>query len=87
MKWWVRIKDLKGHRWLPFYLPIIGTILYIVLVLIAVPSQFGDKSESESADAEKAATDKGAPPASSAKRARRPGPRPPAAATGSPANP
>jgi len=87
MKWWARLKDLKGNRWLPFYLPIIGTLLYIALALVAVPSQFGDKPESDSAEAEKTATDKGTPRADSTKKPRRLTPHPPAAPSSAPPNP
>ena len=82
MKWWARIKDLRNHRWLPFYLPIIGTILYIIVVLIAVPSQFGEKADAESGDAEKTA-DKSHAGTSVTKKARRPGLVAPAAAKAS----
>ncbi len=55
MKWWIRLKELRRNRWLPFYLPIIGTLLYIALVLILIPTEVGDK-ESEGTDAEPSAS-------------------------------
>ena len=55
MKWWVQIKELQRHRWLPFFLPVIGTLLYIALAMLAIPSDFGDKSESEPTEVEKPA--------------------------------
>ncbi len=62
MKWWVQIKQLQRHRWLLFFLPVIGTLLYIVLAILAIPSDFGDKSESDATEVEK--------PARGARRAR-----------------
>ena len=53
MKLWIRIKQLQRHRWLPFFLPVIGTLIYIVLAVLAIPSEFGDKSESEAPEVEK----------------------------------
>ncbi len=53
MKWWVRFKQLKGHRWLPFFLPVVGTLLYIALAVLMIPSEIGDKPEGDAADVEK----------------------------------
>jgi hypothetical protein len=62
MKWWVRLKQLQRHRWLPFFLPVVGTLLYIALALLAIPSDLRDKSDSDVGEPEK--------PANSAKRVR-----------------
>jgi hypothetical protein len=53
MKWWVRLKQLKGHRWLPFFLPVVGTLLYIALAVLMIPSEIGDKPEGDAAEVEK----------------------------------
>ena len=55
MKWWVQIKELQRHRWLPFFLPVIGTLLYIALAMLAIPSDLGDKPESEAPEVERPA--------------------------------
>ena len=62
-------------------------VLGVALALVAVPSQFGDKPESDSAEAEKTATDKGTPRADSTKKPRRLTPHPPAAPSSAPPNP
>ncbi len=53
MKWWLRLKQLKGHRWLPFFLPVVGTLLYIALAVLMIPSEIGDKTEGDAAEIEK----------------------------------
>jgi hypothetical protein len=72
MKWWNRVRELRHNRWLPFYLPIIGTLLYIALVLLLVPTDF-DQKDTETADSETAASASSGPPAhpSALPRARR----------------
>jgi len=57
MKWWDRLKQLQKHRWLPFFLPVVGTLLYILIAVLFVPSEFGEKSESTSLDADKPSAD------------------------------
>ena len=83
MKWWTRIKELRRNRWLPFYLPIIGTLLYIALVLIAIPSELSDKDK-EGTDVEPAPSASAglAPRAIAGRRSRGPslGPKPPGSA-------
>ena len=82
MKWWTRIKDLKHNRWLPFYLPIIGTLLYIGLVLIAIPTELSDKDKDADAEPAPSASARAAPRATAARRSRGPslGPKPPGSA-------
>jgi hypothetical protein len=53
MKWWSRIKELRTNRWLPFYLPIIGTLLYIAVVLLLIPTELNEKT-AESTEVEPA---------------------------------
>jgi hypothetical protein len=57
MKWWDRLKQLQMHPWLPFFLPVIGTLLYIAIALLLVPSEFGEKSDSDATDSEKVSVD------------------------------
>jgi hypothetical protein len=63
MKWWARFNQLKRHRWLPFFLPVVGTLFYIALALLVVPSDLGEKVDNENGDVEK-------PPTSAVKRTR-----------------
>ncbi len=90
MKWWTRIKELRRNRWLPFYLPIIGTLLYIALVLIAIPTELSEKDkdkDKEGMDLEPAPSAKTgvAPRATAGRRSRGPslGPKPPGSAAAS----
>ena len=57
MKWWERLKQIQKHRWLPFFLPVIGTLLYIAIAVLLVPSEFGDKADNDGAESEKASAD------------------------------
>ena len=59
MKWWDRLKQLQKHRWLPFFLPVVGTLLYIFIAVLCVPSEFGEKSDPASLDSEKPSADLG----------------------------
>jgi hypothetical protein len=59
MKWWDRLKQLQKHRWLPFFLPVVGTLLYIFIAVLCVPSEFGEKSDSVSLDSDKPSADLG----------------------------
>ena len=53
MKWWLQFKELRRHRWLPFFLPVVGTLLYIVAAILAIPSDLGEKSDSEASEVDK----------------------------------
>jgi len=57
MKWWDRLKQLQKHRWLPFFLPVVGTLLYILIAVLCVPSEFGEKSDFASPDSDKPSAD------------------------------
>jgi hypothetical protein len=56
MKWWLQFKEFRRHRWLPFFLPVVGTLLYIALVILAIPSELGEKSDADAGEIEKPAT-------------------------------
>jgi hypothetical protein len=53
MKWWLQFKELRRHRWLPFFLPIVGTLLYIALAILAIPSELGEKSDVDAGEVDK----------------------------------
>jgi len=53
MKLWEKTRQLRQHRWLPFFLPVIGTLLYIAITVLLVPSEFGERSDVDSADLDK----------------------------------
>jgi len=54
VKWWNQIKELRRNRWLPFYLPIIGTLIYISIVLILIPTDVEEKDTGGSIETEAA---------------------------------
>ncbi len=56
MKWWLQFKELRRHRWLPFFLPVVGTLLYIVLAILAIPSDLGEKSDIDAGEIDKPVT-------------------------------
>jgi hypothetical protein len=77
MKWWDRIQQLQRHRWLPFFLPVIGTLLYIAIAVLLVPSEFDEKSDTTATDSDKTAIDTHRAKANGrAARVKRPAPPP-----------
>ncbi len=57
MKWWESLKQLQKHRWLPFFLPVLGTLLYIAIAVLLIPPEFGDKPDNDGAESDKATVD------------------------------
>lgn len=62
MKWWERLRQVQKHRWLPFFLPVIGTLLYIIIAVLLVPSELADKGDkdSDTVESEKSSSEKSA---------------------------
>ena len=56
MKWWLQFKELRRHRWLPFFLPVVGTLLYIAVAILAIPSDLGEKADNEPSEVDKPLT-------------------------------
>lgn len=70
----VKLRHSFGHRWMPFFIPVVGSLLYILLAVLLVPDSLSNDGKS-GADAD---TDQ--PPAAATSAARPAGSlaRPPA---------
>jgi len=48
----VKVRHTFGHRWMPFFLPVAASLLYIAIVVLLVPESFANKAKKASVDEE-----------------------------------
>jgi hypothetical protein len=50
MALFVKVRHTFGHRWMPFFLPVAASLVYVLLAVLLVPDSFTGKSKSSAAD-------------------------------------
>lgn len=62
MALFVKVRHSFGHRWMPFFLPVAASLLYISLAVLIVPESFSNNAQGDIGSAD----DVAATPATSA---------------------
>lgn len=50
MALFVKVRHTFGHRWMPFFLPVAASLLYVLVVVLLVPDSFTGKSKGSKDD-------------------------------------
>ena len=62
MALFVKVRHSFGHRWMPFFLPVAASLLFILFAILIVPETFSNAAQGDIGSADDGAT----PPAASA---------------------
>lgn len=68
-----KLRLSTGHRWMPFFLPVVGSLLYVLFAVLLIPDRLSSDGKSEDDEAATApiAASASVKPADSAGRALR----------------
>ncbi len=50
MALFVKVRHTFGHRWMPFFVPVAASLLYVLVVVLLVPDSFTGKSKGSGAN-------------------------------------